>query len=71
MRHTFGSRLKKLRLSRLMSQGALAATVGCTQAAISEYELGRVRGPGVAKLNALARLFSVSPLWLLTGKDEG
>lgn len=47
------------------------AQVGCTGSLISLYEGGCVVVPSPRVLNALARLFSVSPLWLLTGKDEG
>ena len=58
------SRLQVLRLSRGISQSALAATVGVSTRAVKYWEHGQ-RTPNAASLLALAHYFDVPPESLL------
>lgn len=58
------SRLRTLRLSRGISQSALAAAVGVSTRAVKYWEHGQ-RTPNAASLLALAHYFDVPPESLL------
>ena len=58
------SRLRTLRLSRGLSQSALAAAVGVSTRAVKYWEHGQ-RTPNAASLLALAHYFDVPPESLL------
>lgn len=58
------SRLRTLRLSRGISQSALAAIVGVSTRAVKYWEHGQ-RTPNAASLIALAHYFDVLPESLL------
>lgn len=58
------SRLRTLRLSRGISQSALAAAVGVSTRAVKYWEHGQ-RTPNSASLLALAHYFDVPPESLL------
>ena len=66
----FGLRLRQARLAARSGLGygqrELAAMLGVSQAAVSDYERGR-RQPGLEMLTELGRLLGVSIDWLLTG----
>lgn len=64
----FGEHLKKLRLSKNLSQKQLATEVGSSERGIQQYELGE-RKPAYDKLIALADYFDVS-LDYLVGRSE-
>lgn len=49
-----GKKIQRAREEAGLSQGELASRLGYTQAALSNYELGR-RQPGFAKLELIAR----------------
>ena len=77
----FGENLKRLRVSRGLSQDELAKLVGYTnRSSINKIEIGR-SGIPANKVNELARVLGVSPLDLfreeavdpidLTVKDDG
>jgi len=53
-----GEQLKKLRLSKHMTQDELAAAVGTTKASISNYERGQ-RNPPVSILNSIAAALDI------------
>jgi len=61
----FGARLKKVRKSRGVSQGALAHHIGSTQAAISALEVRDSRTS--ENLFEIASALEVNPYWLQTG----
>lgn len=62
MRHegTFGPRLRRLRESRSLTQGALARAAGVSVASIRDLEQGRTRRPRAASLRALAEALDLS-----------
>lgn len=64
MNKTFARRLTQLRTERDLSQRRLAAQLGCSQSAISKYELADNQ-PDIDFLVAAARYFNVSADWLL------
>ena len=58
------SRLRTLRLSRGISQSALAAAVGVSTRAVKYWEHGQ-RTPNATSLLALAHYFDIPPEYLL------
>ena len=58
------SRLRTLRLSRGLSQSALAAAVGVSTRTVKYWEHGQ-RTPNAASLLALAHYFDIPPEYLL------
>ncbi|WP_406027723.1 helix-turn-helix domain-containing protein [Nocardioides sp. NBC_00850] len=56
----FGPRLRQLRESRSLTQGALARAAGLSVASIRDLEQGRTRRPRAASLRALADALSLS-----------
>lgn len=62
MRHEgmFGPRLRRLRESRSLTQGALARAAGVSVASIRDLEQGRTRRPRAASLRALAEALDLS-----------
>lgn len=56
---SFNSNLKRIRLTRGLTQQQVADTLGITKATYSGYETGR-REPDVFKIKELAKLFGVS-----------
>lgn len=60
----FGARVKASREHAGISQYALAARIGSTQAAITAYERG-VRVPRWPDLRGLAAALDVDPSWLV------
>lgn len=62
MRHDgmFGPRLRQLRESRSLTQGALARAAGVSVASIRDLEQGRTRRPRTASLRALAEALDLS-----------
>ncbi len=63
---TLAERLKWLRKQRGLTQVELSTELGCEQAVVSSWEVGRTR-PSAASLNAVARHFQVSIKALETG----
>lgn len=59
-----GSKLKKLRLEKALTQSQVAQRIGVTTAMVSSYELGS-RLPSYEKLIKLAALYDVSTDYLL------
>ncbi|MER7302628.1 BTAD domain-containing putative transcriptional regulator [Nocardioides sp. NPDC127514] len=57
----FGPRLRRLRESRSLTQGALARAAGVSVASIRDLEQGRTRRPRAASLRALAEALDLSP----------
>jgi len=64
-----GDRLRELRESRGESQRALAAAVGCSSAAIAQYESG-TRSPDALILLRIAAHYGVSSEYLLGLTDD-
>ncbi|MEU0268145.1 BTAD domain-containing putative transcriptional regulator [Nocardioides sp. NPDC006303] len=56
----FGPRLRQLRESRSLTQGALARAAGLSVASIRDLEQGRTRRPRAASLRALAEALDLS-----------
>lgn len=64
---TLAERLKWLRKHRGLTQVELSSELGCEQAVVSSWEVGRTR-PSATSLNAVARFFQVSLKALETGE---
>ena len=68
MNHTFGERLKQIRLDRNMSQEELALLLGTSKQVISRYETNQ-RTPKITVANEYAEKLGV-PLNVLLGEDS-
>ena len=66
---TFPERLKELRISRNLTQKAIADSVGMAPVAYQRYEYG-TREPAYEKLIALADYFDVSLDYLVGRSDD-
>ncbi|MFD1955654.1 helix-turn-helix domain-containing protein [Paenibacillus thailandensis] len=66
---TMGERLKMLRVSRNLSQDAVARTIGITRSAYSHYEINN-RQPVYDTLIKLAAFFNVSIDFIIEGEDR-
>lgn len=64
---TMGERLKMLRVSRNLSQDAVARTIGITRSAYSHYEINN-RQPVYETLIKLAAFFNVSTDYIIEGE---
>ena len=62
------NRFKKVRKDSGLNQTEFGATIGATQAMISDYETGRVI-PDAAKRMLICEKFNVNPDWLENGGD--
>jgi transcriptional regulator with XRE-family HTH domain len=70
-RSGFGARLELALWQRRWTQAQLAAEIGCTRAAISQWITG-VTAPTAGHLVAAARVLSLSANWLTDGtRDSG
>lgn len=65
-----GTRLKRLRLARQLSQRALAKKVGVSQAFIGQLETGTEDNPTLATLRKLAKALKVTPSTLLADERD-
>jgi transcriptional regulator with XRE-family HTH domain len=69
MIETFGARLKRLRVSKQLSQDQVASLIGVNRATVSNYE-SDTRQPPYVTLTTLASLFKVSTDYLLGYQSE-
>lgn len=63
--------LRKLRTEKGMTQGELGKLVGLNKEAIYKYEKGIVVNPKRSLIAKLAKIFNVSPSYLLCIDDSG
>lgn len=66
---SIGERIKQARQQKRHSQKELAASMGVTQATISQWENGDY-APERSKMALLAKVLSVTPIWLEFGSPE-
>ena len=66
-----GENIKNLRISKGMSQAALAEKIGETRQTLWKYESGTVTNIPVVKIEALAEALSCDPSELLGWEQEG
>lgn len=66
---TPGARIKELRTIAGMSQEELGRRVGVQRAAINKYELGSVTNIPLATIEKLAKVFDVSPTYIVGWGD--
>ena len=64
-----GARIRERRVDRGLTQAQLAAKVGVTENAITQYETGRAV-PKPQRLQGIATALGSSMEWLLTGGEE-
>ncbi len=69
MAEEFGSRLKKLRNAKKLTQKELAETIGVNQKQYQHWERGRAE-PGFDKLQRLAYALGVGVEWLIYGNGR-
>jgi transcriptional regulator with XRE-family HTH domain len=60
-----GTRIKELRTLAGMSQEELGRRVGVQRAAINKYEVGSVTNIPIATIEKMARVFDVSPTYII------
>ena len=65
-----GERIRLLRKQKKISQGRLGELVGCSESAISCYELGK-REPDYEMLLKISEELNTSAQYLLTGEPGG
>lgn len=65
-----GDRIRNLRKNKQLTQEELAQELGLQKSAIAKYEKGRVTNIKRETLLKMARIFEVSPSYLISG-DEG
>jgi len=64
-KESIGQKLRRLRISRNLTQKQLAALVGVSYSLVAQIESGKVQ-PAISTLTKLARQLGVSPCYLLT-----
>lgn len=70
-RETFGSRLRKARLEKGLSQARLASLLGYkADVSISSLETSRAENIGLGVLARLAEVLEVDLHWLITGQES-
>lgn len=62
---TIGEKIKRLRKEKGMTQEELGKELGLQKAAINKYENGTVVNLKRARINIIARVFCVTPSWLM------
>lgn len=66
---TIGDRIRSLRLSKDLTQEEVGKHIGTTKQTLYKYETGIITNIPIDKIDAMARLFDVSPAYLM-GWDE-
>ena len=67
---TLGERIKELRAITNMSQEELGRRVGVQRAAINKYEKGTVTNVPIATIENIAKVFDVSPTYLVGWEEK-
>ena len=67
--NTMGNRIKALRVDANLTQEELAQMLGMQKAAVNKYELGRVENIKRSTIERLAKIFHVSPAYILAIDD--
>ena len=67
---TFGERLKKLRDDYNLTLEEVGSYIGVKRQTVCKYENGTITNVPSDKIEAIARLFSVSPAYLLGWTDD-
>ena len=70
MTFTLGERIKELRTITNMSQEELGRRVGVQRAAINKYEKGSVTNVPIATIESIAKVFDVSPTYLVGWEEK-
>ena len=67
---TIGSRIKELRESNHLTQTELAEKLGTTKQTIYKYENGIITNIPSDKIEIMAKLFDVSPMYIMCWEDK-
>lgn len=67
---TIGNRIRDMRLSLKMSQEELGNRIGVKRAAINKYEKGNVTNIPYERIERLAKIFDVTPQYLVGWDSE-
>ncbi|MBC6133891.1 helix-turn-helix transcriptional regulator [Listeria booriae] len=67
---TMGSRIKRLRLAKGMTQEELGEKVGLKRAAINKYEKGNVENMKRSIISKMSEVLDVSPNYLMALEDD-
>ena len=67
---TFGERLRKLREEYNLTLDAVGKYIGVARQTVCKYESGMITNIPSDKIEAIARLFSVSPAYLMGWTDD-
>ena len=62
---TIGDRIRSLRLSKDLTQEEVGKHIGTTKQTLYKYETGIITNIPIDKIDAMARLFDVSPAYLM------
>lgn len=66
---TIGERIRSIRISKNLTQEEVGKHIGTTKQTLYKYETGIITNIPIDKIDAIARLFDVSPAYLM-GWDE-
>lgn len=66
---TIGERIRSIRISKDLTQEEVGKHIGTTKQTLYKYETGIITNIPIDKIDAIARLFDVSPAYLM-GWDE-
>lgn len=67
--NTIGSRIRRVRKEKKLTQAQLASMVGISQSTLAELESGESKMPSSETLMGLAKQLGISQAWIMTGKD--
>lgn len=67
---TMGDRIKRLRLSKKLTQEELGNRLGVQKSVISKYEKGRVTNMKQSMIKKMASVLDVTPTYLMALTDE-
>ncbi|WP_040468570.1 helix-turn-helix domain-containing protein [Limosilactobacillus gastricus] len=67
---TMGDRIKRLRLSKKLTQEELGNRLGVQKSVISKYEKGRVTNMKQSMIKKMASILDVTPTYLMALTDE-
>lgn len=67
---TIGNRIKDMRVAMKLSQEELGSRIGVKRAAVNKYEKDAVTNIPYDRIERLAKIFDVTPQYLIGWEDE-
>lgn len=70
MNGTFGERMKRIREEKNLTLEEVAFNIGLSKGTVSRYENGEIDNIPLNRVEDIAKLFNVSPEWLIGWSEE-